>query len=176
MLELTMMGCVYSYPLFSFQGSTPLFQRRRLFYQIFFFLSSTFFSTFFWFFSLAAVTRSKWYSIRLIPLCQALFSFFSNFFRAHLRFFISGCYNTTSTLSCQSLFSIFLKKTKNNAAAPALPLILHPKACDAFIINAFFGSSSAFSMGKARGTLRLPRAVSSPARCENMPEWKKRKS
>ena len=39
------MGCVYSYPLFSFQGSNPLFQRRGLFYQTSFLLSSVFYHT-----------------------------------------------------------------------------------------------------------------------------------
>ena len=49
------MGCVYSYPLFSFQGSKLLCQQRVLSYQISLCLSSTFFTFFQSFFYL-----NKW--------------------------------------------------------------------------------------------------------------------
>ena len=53
------MGCVYSYPLFSFQGSIPLFQRRGLFYQTSFSLSSTFLRTFQLLFCFAALAATN---------------------------------------------------------------------------------------------------------------------
>ena len=65
----------YSYPLFSFQGSTRFCSGRRLFYQIFIFLSSTFLIFFKFFFELVWLfLTSENYYIRSDSACQC-FSF-----------------------------------------------------------------------------------------------------
>ena len=65
----------YSYPLFSFQGSTRFCSGRRLFYQIFILLSSIFLNFFKFFFELVWLfLTSENYYIRSDSACQC-FSF-----------------------------------------------------------------------------------------------------
>ena len=74
------MGCVYSYPLFSFQGSTRLFSDRKSSYQKFSLLSSTFFKNFPILFFCLSATNNILSSV--IHIVKHFFDFFSKSFLA----------------------------------------------------------------------------------------------
>ena len=106
LLELTM-GCVYSYPLFSFQGSKLLSQQRGLFYQTSFWLSSTFLRTFQSLFCFAAFAATNDILSDFILFVKYFFLYLLTFFACCFR--SNEWYLITSFFIRQVLFFVLLK-------------------------------------------------------------------